>query len=770
MRWGVEVWDKFEDVSNYVHKGIEFSEKYEEFWKKRCSIENSYAKNLRKLIEAFEPKKRDINYIAAASAASSASSTSFANQSTYLACFVKMLNELRDSAGQHELIAENVQEKILAKIGLSIKQLKEERRKCIDEKEKFYAEHQACDEHLEKCKFKYEKAFREVEKAEEALVKVENDDSASKNDIKKQKNICDSKKRIFDTLEAEYGKQLCEANRVKNVYYYEQLPAIFDSMQTLETRRIAHFQSWVSECTSIEIEVLPRIHQCLKEIEAAACAIRPEQDTEICVNLYKTGYQIPADHVFAHLNSDKHKTNIDSTITTNQQQLNGSINSNNSNGSSTTNHYSTGTLGGHATMLNSSNTLNNNNNTNNNMNSRQKKYRTLNRIKGLFLATSASGKNENDIYNLPPQQLKNELLKKINQIQLELDKQHKEREGLNKLKDIYSKNQKFGDSQSAESALKANEEKISSLNNQLAKYQEILQQVELNVAANAHSHQQHYNKSSNGEYSSTSSSSIQTSSTLPREMNMNHIYQSSGKLSIDSTNQTTNGIACSLPSTPLSNHNHPNNNNNNVNHQNYNGTVAYAVSPVSQLNQKLTQKQAPLVSTNNNESFDDEDQHDEDDEDEDDEDGCYESPTAALRNKIENYHNHQLSQTAIKTETTTTTSTTIASTNANGTTVGFVYAHETTNGSSGGEQYDHVDHNSVYDQSNGLYIDDNEPIIGTALVMYSFAGTVQNAMSIQESESLNVLEKDSGDGWTLVKRLNGEKGYVPTDYIQIVYY
>ena len=43
-------------------------------------------------------------------------------------------------------------------------------------------------------------------------------------------------------------------------------------------------------------------------------------------------------------------------------------------------------------------------------------------------------------------------------------------------------------------------------------------------------------------------------------------------------------------------------------------------------------------------------------------------------------------------------------------------------------------------------------------------------MSVEENESLSVLEKDSGDGWTLVKRLNGEKGYVPTDYIRIVYY
>ena len=50
--------DKFDDVSSYVHKGIEFCEKYEDFCKKRCTIENNYAKHLRKLIETFEPKKK----------------------------------------------------------------------------------------------------------------------------------------------------------------------------------------------------------------------------------------------------------------------------------------------------------------------------------------------------------------------------------------------------------------------------------------------------------------------------------------------------------------------------------------------------------------------------------------------------------------------------------------------------------------------------------------------------------------------------------------
>jgi hypothetical protein len=139
-----------------------------------------------------------------------------------------MLSELRDVAGQHELIAENVNDKVVLKINQVIKSLKEERKKCIEEKEKYFLEHLSYDEQLEKCKNKYERAFKEVEKAQDLLIKVENDDSASKNDIKKQKVICEQKKRIFDTLEAEYGKQLCEANQVKNKYYYEHLPCVYD--------------------------------------------------------------------------------------------------------------------------------------------------------------------------------------------------------------------------------------------------------------------------------------------------------------------------------------------------------------------------------------------------------------------------------------------------------------------------------------------------------------------------------------------------------------
>ena len=42
-----------------------------------------------------------------------------------------------------------------------------------------------------------------------------------------------------------------------------------------------------------------------------------------------------------------------------------------------------------------------------------------------------------------------------------------------------------------------------------------------------------------------------------------------------------------------------------------------------------------------------------------------------------------------------------------------------------------------------------------------------SSLTMYTGETFSVLSKDEGDGWTKVKRTNGEVGYVPTSYIQI---
>lgn len=53
------------------------------------------------------------------------------------------------------------------------------------------------------------------------------------------------------------------------------------------------------------------------------------------------------------------------------------------------------------------------------------------------------------------------------------------------------------------------------------------------------------------------------------------------------------------------------------------------------------------------------------------------------------------------------------------------------------------------------------------LVCLSLPGASEGTISMQEGEVLAVVEEDKGDGWTRVRRNNGDEGYIPTSYVTI---
>ena len=51
--------DQFDNVSKYTDKSLQFCEKYESFLKDRCTVEDEYAKALKKLTKTYTPKLKD---------------------------------------------------------------------------------------------------------------------------------------------------------------------------------------------------------------------------------------------------------------------------------------------------------------------------------------------------------------------------------------------------------------------------------------------------------------------------------------------------------------------------------------------------------------------------------------------------------------------------------------------------------------------------------------------------------------------------------------
>ncbi len=73
--WGIELWvciiydydyslydffqDQFDNAAKYTEKSLQFCEKYESFLKDRCTVEDDYAKALKKLTKTYTPKVKE---------------------------------------------------------------------------------------------------------------------------------------------------------------------------------------------------------------------------------------------------------------------------------------------------------------------------------------------------------------------------------------------------------------------------------------------------------------------------------------------------------------------------------------------------------------------------------------------------------------------------------------------------------------------------------------------------------------------------------------
>jgi len=64
------------------------------------------------------------------------------------------------------------------------------------------------------------------------------------------------------------------------------------------------------------------------------------------------------------------------------------------------------------------------------------------------------------------------------------------------------------------------------------------------------------------------------------------------------------------------------------------------------------------------------------------------------------------------------------------------------------------------------------PVLGKCKAIYPFEAASEGSIPLEEGEDLWLIEKDQGDGWTRVRRLNVShldpmpEGFVPTSYIE----
>ncbi|XP_053439305.1 cdc42-interacting protein 4 isoform X1 [Nycticebus coucang] len=302
MDWGTELWDQFEVLERHTLWGLDLLDRYVKFVKERTEVEQAYAKQLRNLVKKYLPKRP----------AKDDPESKFSQQQS----FMQILQEVNDFAGQRELVAENLNIHVCLELAKYSQEMKQERKMHFQEGRRAQQQLENGFKQLENSKRKFERDCREAEKAAHTAERLDQDINATKADVEKAKQQAHLRSHMAEESKNEYAAQLQRYNRDQTHFYFSQMPQIFDKLQDMDERRAMRLGAGYGLLSEAELQVVPIIAKCLEGMKVAADAVDPKNDSQVLIELHKSGFARPGDVEFEDFSQPMNRAPSDSSLGT----------------------------------------------------------------------------------------------------------------------------------------------------------------------------------------------------------------------------------------------------------------------------------------------------------------------------------------------------------------------------------------------------------------------------------------------------------------------
>ncbi|XP_044000475.1 formin-binding protein 1 isoform X16 [Gambusia affinis] len=471
--------DQFDNLEKHTQWGIEFAEKYNKFVKERSEIEINYAKQIRNLSKKYQPKKN--------------SREEEESKYTFCRAFFTTLNELNDYAGQHEVIAENLNSQIITELSRYLQELKTERKTHFHDGRKAQQYIESSWKQLESCKRRFERDCKEADRAQQYFEKMDADINVTKADVEKRglnkaRQQAQMRHQMASDSKGDYSSYLQKFNQEQNDHYHTIIPNIFQKLQDMEEKRIERIGACMKTFAEVDRQVLPIVGKCLDGMTTAAESIEPKTDSQQVVESYKSGFEPPSDVEFEDYGQAMKRTVSENSL------------SNSREGKEKPAGKSKPKLWPFIKNKNKSPKQHKeplSHRLNDFMASKPKMHclRSLRRGLSLKLITLNShvrslieGSGPEDFSHLPPEQRRKKLQGKIDDLNKDIHKEMDQRDALTKMKDVYIKNPQMGDPASVDPRLTEIGQNIEKLQAEVQKFEGWLAEVEERMPSKSDSH------------------------------------------------------------------------------------------------------------------------------------------------------------------------------------------------------------------------------------------------------------------------------------------
>ncbi|XP_071495910.1 formin-binding protein 1-like [Diadema antillarum] len=378
-----------------------------------------------------------------------------------LSAFRQILQEMNSIANQHEIVGESLINNVMKEVQALMQELRAERKKHLQDFKQEDSNLEKSIKKLESTKTTYKHSHEAWVQAKLQFERANDDMNQTKAQVEKYRQTMNAKNQQKCECKDNYILQLDHTNKDQRDFYYTKIPQIFNKIQEMDERRIQRLGEFYKVFAEGHRHVIPLINNCLDTMTAEAEKIDSAADSKRTIDKFKSGLIPPDDFPMQDLDEPSPSEPEPDTVS----------------------QTSVGSANGVAPGF-----------------KKEKKRGGIFNIrkKGLGREEESGGSRSSagikmkiphtpsfrrkgrfrrkeepkeDFSHLPPNQQSKKLKEKIEELHQLIESEVKSKEGLQRMREVYTKNPTLGDPASVDRQLAEIGKKMDGLRMELAKYQ-----------------------------------------------------------------------------------------------------------------------------------------------------------------------------------------------------------------------------------------------------------------------------------------------------------
>lgn len=316
---GNELKDSYKVTEKWIANGINWLTDIEEFYKERAALEREYSTKLQDLCKRhFEKKAKNSSHL---SVGDEPQITPGSLESASVVLWNDVLTQTEAIARERDNFATEINNKIcvnLNKLQIKLHRLSKQIRVI---NEFLTTEKKATEEEVTKAKKAYDTLCQSTENARQKTEKSSSEKTTQK---------LESKKVEMNIGKNSYLIKLSIANRLKDKYYFQDLPELLDYFQDLNETRVAILNKLLKNASIIERNANDKVKEFLHNIDSTIDSNNPKLDTAMFIKHNAVAWKEPQDFYFVPCDfwhDDETLVTKEPELTELKKRLNSSLNS-----------------------------------------------------------------------------------------------------------------------------------------------------------------------------------------------------------------------------------------------------------------------------------------------------------------------------------------------------------------------------------------------------------------------------------------------------------